>query len=111
MAATLDLATRPDLLIYADKGKSANGSDIVYALSFIDIPTLDTAYKLILDEGLATEQVYTVGSGLSLVEEENTVIWALDTAPLSVKNYSGYLVSDSNIDGIYLQINIKLNIK
>jgi len=112
MAATLDLSNRPELLIFADKGKSTNDLDLVYALSLVDIPlALDTSYTLILNEGLTGEVEYTVGSGLTIITETKSIVWELDTAALAVGEHKGYLVSNSNIDGIYLQINITLTIK
>lgn len=84
--------------------------DVVYSPSFDDIPQLDSGYTLMLDEGLGTEVSFTVGSGLTLGTD--SIIWNLDTGNLDSGHvYSGYLKSDSNVAGVYLYIEIELDVK
>ena len=81
---------------------------VTYAPSFDGIPQLDTGYTLTLDPGLATEVVYTVGSGLTLSSFTSSVVWNLDTSVLQNKTYTGILESDSKVSGVYLKVNLQL---
>lgn len=84
---------------------------VSYAPSFDQLPQLDTGYTLTLDAGLATEQIYTVGSGLTLSSATNSVIWNLDTSQLQAKTYTGTLESDSKVSGMYLKINLIVEVE
>ncbi len=97
--ATLDLKQKEELVVYADK-------DVLYNVSFNDVPNLDTGYTIVLNEGEVAEVVYTVGSGIVLVPETNSIVWQLDTNDLLEGKHYGYLVSDSDVAGLYLNIDL-----
>ena len=97
--ATLDLKQKEELVVYADK-------DVLYNISFNDVPNLDTGYTIVLNEGEITELTYTVGSGIVLVSETNSIVWQLDTNDLIEGKHYGYLVSDSDVAGLYLNIDL-----
>lgn len=99
--ASIDLRQHATLTIHAEQG-------VIYAPSFDGIETLDAGYTLMLDEGEATEVSWTVGSGLTLQNNPNSIVWALDTSSMLAKTYEGYLISDSRVAGVYLKIEIKL---
>lgn len=100
---TLDLRQNTILEILIDSGVN----DVI---SWNDINQLDTGYTLTLDAGLTSEQIYTVGSGLTLVSSTNSITWQLDTSILETKKYTGVLVSDSKVAGIYFKSSVILTI-
>jgi hypothetical protein len=102
--AKIDLRQQEELLVYIDAG--TDGS-----IRFLDIPTMDVAYTLTLDSGLATEQVYTVGSGITLDAGNKTITWTWAGADFpSTKRYIGYLESTDLTIGAYLRIKISVDV-
>lgn len=73
--------------------------------------TMDSGYTLTLDKGLATEQVYTVGSGLTLDAPNKTITWAFGSELDQAKDYVGELVSDSRVIGVYFSMKVVARIR
>ena len=69
-SVSLDLRSNCTIDILVDFG-------VVDVITFAGFQTLDTGYTITLDAGETSEQVYTVGSGLTL--GTNSIAWALDT--------------------------------
>ena len=99
----LDLKQNERLCIDIDKGTTGT---IVFDLS--EIPTMDVAYSLILDPEQDTEQTYTVGSGLTIVDE--TVEWAYGLELSESRSYIGKFESDSQEQGTYVRLYLQINV-
>ncbi len=98
MANTVELDSRErgKVVWYMDYGT-------LDVLTWEGIPTLDSGYTVILDEGETTEVTFTVGSGITLDSQNNNISLAIDSSTLQNKNYQGYIVSDSKIVGVYFR--------
>jgi len=75
--------------------------------SFKDF-VLDTGYTLTLNESGGTQQVFTVGSGITLSSSAKSISIAYDSSLVSEKIWKGQLVSDSKAVGVYLRIFIEI---
>jgi len=97
----IDLRQTAQTVVKMDFGTSA-------VVTWSGIASMDTGYTLTLDEGLPTEQVYTVGSGLTL--GASSIAWNIGAEIAKRKTYTGVLVSDTKVVGAYLRIGIKLEV-
>lgn len=80
---------------------------VIYPPSIKGFKVLDTDYFLTL--GGVT---YSVGNGMTLVDTPDlkSLVWVIDTNDFEVGTYKGVLKSQSSIYGIYLRIEVELNI-
>ena len=105
MSALIDLRQNNALDIWIDKGTTGN---VTFALP--SALTLDSAYTLVLDPELTTEQTYSVGSGITLDVPNNSFTWAWSTELSQERTYIGFLESDSQAIGTYFKVLIRINV-
>ena len=103
MKTTLDLRQNNVMEFLVDQGS-------IGVITFSGISQMDTGYTLILDEGLTTEQTFTVGSGIDLDVPTSSINWTFDTTGWEKKIYTGQVVSDSRVLGIYFKIKIEFHV-
>jgi hypothetical protein len=98
-STTIDLRQRTTVRFLVDAG-------VQYLTHFsVEGQELDSGYTLVI-----AGQTYTVGNGLKIEKNTNSIIWELDTRSISPGKYKGDLVSDSTVFGKFLKIRIKLEV-
>lgn len=105
--ANLDSRQKGTLEWYLDFGTSDVAVIVPDSDSLADF-VLDSGYTLTLDEGKATEKILTVGNGITLDTQDKSISIALDTSTMEKKTYTGCLVSDSKVVGVYLKKHINV---
>ena len=100
----IDLKQKDSLCVKIDKGTSGS---LNFDLSAI--PNMDTGYTLTLDVEQDTEQIYTVGSGLTISDTTN-VIWAFGPELSESRTYIGKFESDSQAIGTYVRFYLTVEI-
>ena len=99
----IDLKQKDSLCVKIDKGVTGQLSFDLSAL-----PSMDSGYTLILDEEQDTQQIYTVGSGLTI--NTTTVVWDFSTELSESKTYLGRFESDSQTIGTYVRFYLTVEV-
>ena len=99
----IDLKQKDSLCVKIDKGVTASIN-----LDLSVMPTMDTAYSIILDAEQDTEQTYTVGSGLTISGTD--VVWDFGPELTQSKTYIGKFESDSQTVGTYVRFYLTVEV-
>ena len=91
------------LVIRVDAINLSQNRGVTYSVLFDFEANMDTSYMI-----KAGENTYTLGNGITLDTENLNMTWVFNTADFESGINKGYILSDSDVSGIFLHINLEI---